>query len=239
MSWSFLSHHGESLLALARSPDLRLRDLASAVGVTARSAQSIVNDLVEAGYLERRREGRRNRYLVRGDRPLPPSVGADHVVADLVVALVSDPSVRAPNPGRRHALVLACSDHRYQEPLRNLMASAGLLREAEVVLWPGGVASLSGPEGSLMLEVMHAAVGTERPKRLVLVAHDGCHVRGAFRPSPQDPFAGARDVNRRRRQTIALARDVLGVTPELWYLTNRRAHLIGGAKPASKEELSA
>ncbi|HEY7399260.1 MAG TPA: helix-turn-helix domain-containing protein [Actinomycetota bacterium] len=224
--WTFLSTHGEVLVALAERPDLRLREIAEAVGITPRAVQSTVSDLVEAGFLDRRREGRRNFYRVRGDRPLEGSGTTDHVVADLIRALVSDPGTGPPNPGHRLALVLGCSDHRFQEPLRTLLASLGLLSEAEVVLWPGGAASLTGPEGGLILEVMSLAVGAEPPKRVVLVAHEGCHVRGAFR-STGDDFGSAREVNRRRRTTIANIQAAFGVRPELWYLTARGASLVG------------
>jgi DNA-binding transcriptional ArsR family regulator len=224
--WTFLSTHGDVLLALAGKPDLRLREIAAAVGITPRAVQSTVTDLVEAGYLERRREGRRNFYRVRGDRPLEDPGTADHVVADLIRALVTGPGTGPPIEGRRNALVLGCSDHRFQEPLRTLMAGLGLLREAEVVLWPGGAASLTGPEGSLILEVMSLAVGAEPPKRVVLVAHEGCHVRGAFR-STGDPFGSAREVNRRRRSTIAKIEDAFGVRPELWYLAERGPSVVG------------
>lgn len=214
------------MVALAERPDLRLREIAEAVGITPRAVQSTVSDLVEAGFLDRRREGRRNFYRVRGDRPLEGSGTTDHVVADLIRALVSDPGTGPPNPGHRLALVLGCSDHRFQEPLRTLLASLGLLSEAEVVLWPGGAASLTGPEGGLILEVMSLAVGAEPPKRVVLVAHEGCHVRGAFR-STGDDFGSAREVNRRRRTTIANIQAAFGVRPELWYLTARGASLVG------------
>src|SRR3989442_7012252 len=89
--WTFLSTHGLAVLAIARRPDPRLREVAEVVGVTPRAVQTIVNDLVEAGYLDRRREGRRNAYRVRGDRTIGDSATSDHVIADLVLALVRGP----------------------------------------------------------------------------------------------------------------------------------------------------
>jgi hypothetical protein len=47
-----------------------MRDIAGAVGITERAAQRIVSDLIEAGYVSRRRDGRRNEYSVRTDLPL-------------------------------------------------------------------------------------------------------------------------------------------------------------------------
>ena len=62
--FSFLTNHGLTLLCIAEDPRARLRDIASAVGITERAAQRIVSDLVASGYVEREREGRRNSYTV-------------------------------------------------------------------------------------------------------------------------------------------------------------------------------
>ena len=62
--WTFLTNHAQVLLCIANDPDIRLRDVAETVGITERAAQRIVADLVESGFLERERRGRRNRYLV-------------------------------------------------------------------------------------------------------------------------------------------------------------------------------
>jgi DNA-binding Lrp family transcriptional regulator len=62
--WTFLSNHGHVLVCLARDPDARTRDVAAAVGITERAVQQIVHDLVEQGYLDKVKVGRRNRYTV-------------------------------------------------------------------------------------------------------------------------------------------------------------------------------
>jgi predicted transcriptional regulator len=62
--WTFLSNHGHVLVCLARDPDVRMRDVASAVGITERAVQQIVRELVEGEYVEKQKLGRRNRYRV-------------------------------------------------------------------------------------------------------------------------------------------------------------------------------
>jgi DNA-binding IclR family transcriptional regulator len=69
-SWTFLSHHAQVLLCISRDPDARLREIAVAVGITERAVQTIVNDLVTEGYVERTRVGRRNHYAVNAKVPL-------------------------------------------------------------------------------------------------------------------------------------------------------------------------
>ena len=66
--WHFVTSHTQVLLCLHRNPRVRLRDIAETVGITERAAQRIVSDLVEAGYVSRQREGRRNRYVAQSER---------------------------------------------------------------------------------------------------------------------------------------------------------------------------
>lgn len=68
---NLLSRHGLALLCVAGNPDSRLREIGDFVGVTERAAHTLVSDLVESGYLVRRRVGNRNSYEVRTDTPLP------------------------------------------------------------------------------------------------------------------------------------------------------------------------
>jgi DNA-binding MarR family transcriptional regulator len=62
--WQFVTNHTQVLLCITAKPDIRLRDIAEAVGITVGSAQRILSDLINAGFVERERVGRRNRYLV-------------------------------------------------------------------------------------------------------------------------------------------------------------------------------
>jgi DNA-binding IclR family transcriptional regulator len=69
-TWTFLTNHTQVLLCLARDPEMRLRDVADTVGITERATQRILADLVEAGYVERRRLGRRNHYKINRDHAM-------------------------------------------------------------------------------------------------------------------------------------------------------------------------
>lgn len=87
--WTFLTNHAHVLLCIARDPDSRTRDIADAVGVTERAAQRIVADLVTAGYLEKRRIGRRNAYRIRFDAPLRHPLENDHAIGELLAVLTA------------------------------------------------------------------------------------------------------------------------------------------------------
>jgi predicted transcriptional regulator len=65
--FSFITNHGLALLSIAEDPQIRMRDIAATVAITERAAQRIVSDLIEAGYIDRKRVGRRNEYAIRTD----------------------------------------------------------------------------------------------------------------------------------------------------------------------------
>ncbi len=62
--WTFLSNHGHVLVQLSRNPELKVKEIAEIVGITERSAQSILADLESEGYITITRSGRRNTYKV-------------------------------------------------------------------------------------------------------------------------------------------------------------------------------
>src|ERR1700734_208935 len=65
----FLTNHGNTLLLIARDPTIRIREIATLLDIPERAAQRIVSDLTKTGYIDSERQGRRNVYSVRGDRP--------------------------------------------------------------------------------------------------------------------------------------------------------------------------
>lgn len=90
-SWTFLTNHAHVLLAIARTPDLRLRDIADLVGVTERTALQIVDDLERDGYLRRERRGRRNHYSVDHELHLRHPLEEHHQISQLLGALQHEP----------------------------------------------------------------------------------------------------------------------------------------------------
>lgn len=86
--WTFLSNHGHVLVALSKDPRARIRDISAAVGITERAVLLILSDLEREGILERIREGRRNRYVLRLGAPLRHPLEEHRSVGELV-AMVS------------------------------------------------------------------------------------------------------------------------------------------------------
>jgi len=89
------------MLFIANQPDARLRDIASALDVTERTAYGIVADLSEAGYVVKERDGRRNRYQIRPHLPLRDNIARERRIGDMLELLGDTKPRRAVRAGRR------------------------------------------------------------------------------------------------------------------------------------------
>jgi DNA-binding MarR family transcriptional regulator len=83
-TWRFLSNHTQVLLCLHRDPTARFRDIAQSVGITERAAQRIVADLIEFGYVESERVGRRRHYRIRTDIAMRHPAQDGHEIGQLL-----------------------------------------------------------------------------------------------------------------------------------------------------------
>ena len=86
-SWTFLTTHARVLLLVAHDPGVRLRDIAASLDITERRAFGIITDLVQAGYVVKERNGRRNRYHVQAHLPLPEPDGRERTVGEILALL--------------------------------------------------------------------------------------------------------------------------------------------------------
>lgn len=87
-SWNFLTHHARVLLCIAHDPGVRMRDIATALGVTERSAYGFVTDLAEAGYVVKEKDGRRNRYHIQAHLPLRDPISQERTIGEVLGLLV-------------------------------------------------------------------------------------------------------------------------------------------------------
>jgi DNA-binding MarR family transcriptional regulator len=88
--WRFVTNHTQVLLCIARDPDIRISSIADSVGITERAAQRIVRDLIESGFVQRERVGRRNRYMVNRDARMRHRAQQDHQIGELLDLLRLD-----------------------------------------------------------------------------------------------------------------------------------------------------
>ena len=85
--WTFLTNHALVLSHMWRHPRITARELGDAIGITERATRRIIADLDEAGYIVKKREGRRNRYRVNTDLPLRHETNQETAVGELLQAL--------------------------------------------------------------------------------------------------------------------------------------------------------
>ncbi len=90
--FAFLTNHGLALLCIAEDPRIRMREIAVRLRITERGAQRMVADLIQAGYVSRIRDGRRNTYTVRGDIPIALPTQRDIDLNALLAVLLPDRS---------------------------------------------------------------------------------------------------------------------------------------------------
>lgn len=79
-NWTFLSNHSHVIICLAQDQEVRLRDIAVAVGITERATIRIISELEEGGYIKREKVGRRNRYFIASERHLRHPLEAHHSI---------------------------------------------------------------------------------------------------------------------------------------------------------------
>lgn len=86
--WYFFTNHTHVLICLARNGEQPLRKVALSIGITERAVQRIVAELEAAGYLERERVGRQNRYIIHREGRLRHPLEAHRTIGHLLDLVV-------------------------------------------------------------------------------------------------------------------------------------------------------
>jgi predicted DNA-binding transcriptional regulator YafY len=100
--WRFITNHARTLLCIAHDPGVRLRDIAAMVGVTERSAHDMVSDLVDAGYVIKDKDGRRNQYRIQEHVPLRDPISQEPTIGEMLNLLVGVNAHRNPYKPRHY-----------------------------------------------------------------------------------------------------------------------------------------
>ncbi len=70
---------------------MRMRDVATKVGITERAVQRIVSELEEGGAIERIKEGRQNRYEIDTTLPLRHGLESHRTIGDILDVVLQKP----------------------------------------------------------------------------------------------------------------------------------------------------
>ena len=110
--WTLFSNHGHVLVCLTRDSEVRLRDVASDVGITERAVQKIVHELQQAGFISIRKHGRCNRYEINTRKSMRHELEAQCTVGRLLQLFSKQPGragrgqakgIAAPEPAAEKA----------------------------------------------------------------------------------------------------------------------------------------
>ncbi len=91
-TWTFLTNYSHVLLAISKTPGIKVREIAELVGVTERAVLKIISELNNAGFISIEKIGRENRYSVTSDVPLRHPLEQHRTVSELLEMLSSDDS---------------------------------------------------------------------------------------------------------------------------------------------------
>jgi len=83
-------------MCIAHDPGIRLRDIASTLDITERTAYGIVTDLTEGGYVVKEKDGRRNRYEIQAHLPLREPITRERTIGEVLDLLLDTNSRRRP-----------------------------------------------------------------------------------------------------------------------------------------------
>lgn len=87
LKWTFITNHAAVLSSISRHPTKTARELALEVGISERAICRIISELHDAGYIAKKKEGRRVRYQVKRQAPLRHKIHADKPVGELLKVL--------------------------------------------------------------------------------------------------------------------------------------------------------
>jgi len=85
--WSFLTSHGMVLSLISKQPRITGLEISREIGITERAVRRIISNLVDAGYISKKKEGRCIKYRINPNKTLRHDLHQEVVIGDLLEAL--------------------------------------------------------------------------------------------------------------------------------------------------------
>lgn len=149
--WTFLTKHAAVLLVLSATPDATLDEIAAGAALSHRWTVKVVNDLLDAGYVTRKRAGRSYTYVVDITAPLRLDV-VHHAHVERLTSLLEASDDDSAHSDRRDELAtqlrsLRSEIAREQQHLQQLTNTRARLERA-LTAAQAALASLSSAQQS-------------------------------------------------------------------------------------------
>ncbi len=88
-NWRFITNHAAVLLTIAEQPSATIAEIGRTVAISRRSAQNIISDLAEGGYVTRELVGRKNHYSINAQLPLRHPAVRDRASVQALLGLLN------------------------------------------------------------------------------------------------------------------------------------------------------
>ena len=85
--WSFLTSHGMVLSLISKQPRITGLEISREIGITERAVRRVISNLVGAGYISKKKEGRCIKYRINPNQAMRHELYQEIVVGDLLEAL--------------------------------------------------------------------------------------------------------------------------------------------------------
>ena len=82
--WSFLTNHGMVLSLISKQPRITGLEISREIGITERAVRRIISDLVAAGYISKKKEGRCIKYRINPNKTMRHDLHQEVVIGDLL-----------------------------------------------------------------------------------------------------------------------------------------------------------
>lgn len=90
-NWTFITDHGAVFAHIARLKKVRALDIALELGMSERSVRRIIADLAAEGYIEKKKDGKVNRYDINPNLSLRRPESRDIKTKELLKVLLLRP----------------------------------------------------------------------------------------------------------------------------------------------------
>lgn len=83
-AWSFITNHTHVLVCIHKQNHITARELSQKIGITERSVQRIISDLLQSDVIERAKQGRNNSYTINWNHKLHHPLEEHHTIKELL-----------------------------------------------------------------------------------------------------------------------------------------------------------
>lgn len=82
--WSFITNYGVILTYIAQNPRSTTQNMAQMTNLSIRYVNTIIDNLIAAGYITKIKEGRRNYYVIHPEQPVQEELIGTYTIGEML-----------------------------------------------------------------------------------------------------------------------------------------------------------